>query len=512
MKHAVSAGDHYMSTPCLNSDVLWIIFSFNTFSDDDFTKGDDNRVPTDKFLLTARHTSQVCKLWRSIMLSSPRVWANVLNFRYLQQKDNTWRNEVLRRTGTALLSVIGHDLKKDAPGINFFLSLVSQKARRIRRILTSTKGDHQGVAYDLSWTSIFLQEVPHLEIACFTYYNAQGYSGLNKSLSKIVLFNNKRSKIHTLILRGFQLFLPGPWNATIRRLEIEMGIIEHPFILSLNCMRQLESLYIKKLRIMEDPEEEVKIPNIRQFYFENNLRSAAVLLDLMLPTEGSTSSITIIERESDILPDQLQSRLCNGLIRHLKGRFSDKLSLNIQNSRIKLANALTFSTLETINATFTLSFNFFTDIIQCLLLNILSAGSIATSITHLDLYLDYFEFGKHDGVDELVECLFNSMQSVEVLCTTMYDLPILTERLHKPEICFPRLHTLAMKPQTQSITITLVDFIEKRRRVGFPLKKITATGFERVDPDVLWYLRGRSDLEFEWVRPPSRWETRRRRM
>jgi len=34
------------------------------------------------------------------------------------------------------------------------------------------------------------------------------------------------------------------------------------------------------------------------------------------------------------------------------------------------------------------------------------------------------------------------MHSVEVLHTTMNDIPFLTERLHTPAVCFTRLHTL----------------------------------------------------------------------
>ncbi|KAF8910202.1 hypothetical protein CPB84DRAFT_1764891, partial [Gymnopilus junonius] len=53
----------------------------------------------------ARRTSQVCNMWRTVMLDSPSLWANIID---LRQSQGHWREEVIRRTGTSPLSIRGY--------------------------------------------------------------------------------------------------------------------------------------------------------------------------------------------------------------------------------------------------------------------------------------------------------------------------------------------------------------------------------------------------------------------
>ncbi|KAF9555509.1 hypothetical protein CPC08DRAFT_821035 [Agrocybe pediades] len=90
----------------LHEDLLFNIFLENTFLDfDDFQKGIPNGGTT--ALITARHCSQVSRQRRSIYLSSPSIWARLVNVEDLQLKTDYWRKEVIARTGEALLWVYG---------------------------------------------------------------------------------------------------------------------------------------------------------------------------------------------------------------------------------------------------------------------------------------------------------------------------------------------------------------------------------------------------------------------
>src|SRR6266567_3695438 len=87
----------------LNDDLLWRIFNLNTLTDTDFI-GKFSGKP-EFSLVTARHTSQVCTSWRSLILPSSSLWANTINLKHLDQKNHNWRREILKRTGDSPISV-----------------------------------------------------------------------------------------------------------------------------------------------------------------------------------------------------------------------------------------------------------------------------------------------------------------------------------------------------------------------------------------------------------------------
>ncbi|KAF9475193.1 hypothetical protein BDN70DRAFT_884007 [Pholiota conissans] len=83
----------------LHLDLLWNIFSLN--STDTSWYSHSERSP----LTTTRKCSQVCVLWRQIIVDSPSIWGNCMDLDLLGQERSDWRDEVLRRTGSAPLCV-----------------------------------------------------------------------------------------------------------------------------------------------------------------------------------------------------------------------------------------------------------------------------------------------------------------------------------------------------------------------------------------------------------------------
>ncbi|KIM34926.1 hypothetical protein M413DRAFT_32909 [Hebeloma cylindrosporum] len=116
----------------LNRDLLWQIFALNA----DIAAGAPANTHSDYLfnlspLTITRHSSQVCASWRQLILGSPSLWGNMIDLESLQQKSDTWRNEVLLRTGNSELSIKGNVMAETS---EFFVSLFKNHWTRIKRI------------------------------------------------------------------------------------------------------------------------------------------------------------------------------------------------------------------------------------------------------------------------------------------------------------------------------------------------------------------------------------------
>ena len=108
----------------LHRDLLWRIFALNA----DIETRPGGVYYTDELfrlspLTTARHTSQVCASWRQLIIGSPSLWGNMIDLNSLRQRSDTWRNEVLLRTGTCELSISGN-ISDGTQGVTEFFALV----------------------------------------------------------------------------------------------------------------------------------------------------------------------------------------------------------------------------------------------------------------------------------------------------------------------------------------------------------------------------------------------------
>ncbi|KDR72426.1 hypothetical protein GALMADRAFT_143253 [Galerina marginata CBS 339.88] len=83
----------------LHNDILWWIFWLNADMEDEAEEKDGIAA-----IDTLRHSSQVCPRWREIIMSFSSLWGQVINLSRLEAHE--WREEVLRRTGKSLLSVL----------------------------------------------------------------------------------------------------------------------------------------------------------------------------------------------------------------------------------------------------------------------------------------------------------------------------------------------------------------------------------------------------------------------
>ncbi|KAF9478426.1 hypothetical protein BDN70DRAFT_921891, partial [Pholiota conissans] len=119
--------------------LLWRIFTFNNTlyhgpQPEDKWQAIQHPVAVVKDhdpLTTTRQCSQVCEFWRDIILSSPYIWS-FIDLESLVQENDAWRNEVLRRSGGALLTIHGRCMA-DIPQ-NFLRKLLRDYWNRIQVI------------------------------------------------------------------------------------------------------------------------------------------------------------------------------------------------------------------------------------------------------------------------------------------------------------------------------------------------------------------------------------------
>ncbi|KDR82185.1 hypothetical protein GALMADRAFT_135547 [Galerina marginata CBS 339.88] len=149
----------------LHEDILHYIFELNAdmYLDGKSNSSDDyGQTPwdlNDSALNVIRHTSQVCRYWRGLIISSPTIWSNIIDINHLRQVNNFWRKEVLRRTGNSSLSVKGVVKSKGSTG-EFFADLMKNHWLRIQKLDVKIH-DYQ-VLDNETWKALQLP-APHLE-------------------------------------------------------------------------------------------------------------------------------------------------------------------------------------------------------------------------------------------------------------------------------------------------------------------------------------------------------------
>ncbi|KAF9551911.1 hypothetical protein CPC08DRAFT_309453 [Agrocybe pediades] len=111
----------------LHEDLLWKIFLEIT---------DDARVPTNinpRPIVTARRCSQVCRHWRSVILSSSLIWGRLIDVDSLRRETDDWMKEVVRRTGESVPLWVYGEVQHD--GRNYFLfTFLQENWRRIQML------------------------------------------------------------------------------------------------------------------------------------------------------------------------------------------------------------------------------------------------------------------------------------------------------------------------------------------------------------------------------------------
>ncbi len=120
----------------LDFDLLWHVVSMNAdmFNDE-------------KALETTLATSRVCRDWRALMLSMPSIWAHLIDLDHLNRLTVEFRDEMIRRSGTAFMWVKAHgrvDLDRPARYMKQVLDILDENWDRIERLDANILIEHVG--------------------------------------------------------------------------------------------------------------------------------------------------------------------------------------------------------------------------------------------------------------------------------------------------------------------------------------------------------------------------------
>ncbi|KAF9547846.1 hypothetical protein CPC08DRAFT_823599 [Agrocybe pediades] len=199
----------------LSDDVLVSIFMLNTLGDEDFEGTSSNSNCTS--LITLRNTSQVCTLWRNMPLTAPLLWANSLCIEHLNQQDNAWREEVMRRTQSVPISVDGRFVDSGQVS-DFFMDLLDRNWHRIRRLYADMQIP---LEEDPRWVAL-QKPAPLLEVLSLTF----PVSPTTLRGTPVSLFSDTVPRIRagctSLRGMGFVFTIPG-YSWMLRQ-------VHHPFI------------------------------------------------------------------------------------------------------------------------------------------------------------------------------------------------------------------------------------------------------------------------------------------
>ncbi|KDR84541.1 hypothetical protein GALMADRAFT_151399 [Galerina marginata CBS 339.88] len=265
----------------LDNDTLWYIFSLNANMELHFGQPEDT-VPA---LRTLRYISQVCSNWRQLAVGSPSLWSRILDVNLLSQGAD-WRNEVIRRTGTALLDVKAQNYDPSLPlALNSLEWLLNAHWSRIRSLVLAL--DHLHFSPDEEpWFRLFERPAPSMEIFIFL--------GEFVTPPTFVLFSNTAPSLRRLSAAHMRLNLTTFRTPKLCHLVIHSPVSTLDLLNALNQMPVLESLETGSLEPFipvqdaQYPLPVATLPRLRQIKFEV-LDCADVTLSVLahiLPAKG----------------------------------------------------------------------------------------------------------------------------------------------------------------------------------------------------------------------------------
>ncbi|KAF9476846.1 hypothetical protein BDN70DRAFT_881897 [Pholiota conissans] len=290
-------------------------------------------------LHTIRRGSQVCRYWRDVILNSPSLWASVVNLTHLQQKTDHWRDVVLRRSGTALLTVTGAvDIAQS------LLFILDTQWKRIRK-LDVVVYDFRSLE-DERWKAL-QQPAPCLE--SFRLGCARGTPLFLQDASSNILFADYAPLLHEFSASQINFLTLPPWFAHIRVLHISSCFTMPQLLDSLVDAHFLEWLDVQNGftpvtgldRFRELPV--VVLPRLSRIQIRSNVGTCLDFLEQIQPVYGCSLALQTDDPTDapTVWGPLLLDKLRRIVSRYSKAYFSThnirELSLDIQKGRFRFS-------------------------------------------------------------------------------------------------------------------------------------------------------------------------------
>ncbi|KAF9475195.1 hypothetical protein BDN70DRAFT_936077 [Pholiota conissans] len=320
-----------MNTNCappiskLRRDVLWIVFSINS---EPLPNASVNLSP----LTNTRRSSQVCKLWREIILQSPSIWGNCLDLDLLGHR-YYWRDEILRRAGDAPLSLKMRTMRECIGGHSdtedFVIKVICEHWERIRVLdVTVTKK----LASNPGVRDALCRPAPQLRVFAFRNGQQRADDSLEDGISYTFssfpsgsqLFSNNAPSMENFFASGYVLppsILKSPFPSFVLSGELRSIVLDKPLDIRLQYlldtieqMPLLEELSLHIRDLIPDngiaPPRSISLPLLKLLIMNSLCMDAYPLFIGSLEASPMRLKISISMENGMLQPDaQLLGRL-----------------------------------------------------------------------------------------------------------------------------------------------------------------------------------------------------------
>ncbi|CAA7268948.1 unnamed protein product [Cyclocybe aegerita] len=271
----------------LHDDLLWCIFALNAdMTEDPYnSRSEPLSQWKPRAITNIRNTSHVCRTWRQLVLSSPSLWGRLIDFKYLTQLPENWRNEIMDRTGDAPLAIVAEVYEDDTAHFGFFVDLLRTQWSRIESLEVYLHCDNlhtaKGVLSPIYQVSKSLRFF-HLSLSLPDDEYIRP--------SKINLFDNDAPRLSYFSCSfGLESYFNAPWLSQLRHLEVRSPYDESINPSFLQWLEKLRSL--PQLETIEfsggishsyegwESIPAVGLPLLRYIKIHDRLFPAALLLD-----------------------------------------------------------------------------------------------------------------------------------------------------------------------------------------------------------------------------------------
>ncbi|PPR00552.1 hypothetical protein CVT26_009886 [Gymnopilus dilepis] len=236
----------------LHADILWLIFLRNTDVQDFLISSSqnifqpDSEVTQDSVLDTTLISARVCQRWRSLLLNWPALWGRVLLLNRLHQLGKEGREEIVRRTGTAPLYLIG-DVTSIAQIVDEFVGpLLKANWERVRMI--HIQAEKHVIRSESLWNTFILKS-PMLE-----WFSVEGAAWSQQRVIPedlvVDLFGDFAPQLRVFRCDTVAFTLSGSrWFNNLQELHLaSTGVQPSNVLNNLKQMPLLENLHLKDLR------------------------------------------------------------------------------------------------------------------------------------------------------------------------------------------------------------------------------------------------------------------------
>ncbi|KAF4613117.1 hypothetical protein D9613_010855 [Agrocybe pediades] len=267
--------------PTLHEDLLWKIFLEIT---------NDARDPFifPRPILTMRHCSQVCRHWRSLILSSSLIWGRLIDMDSFRRRTDNWMKEVVRRAGDAVLWV--YAIVTDARLDLFLFTFLRENWRRVEMLLITDWTLSDGSARSLEqqqkmWT--FLREpAPHLRWIMLSMCSPDSQKFLPTGL-----FADNAPLLSDLCISNTRYKFPtqASWIPNLSAVTFSDGFAVEEVLDALRKMPRLQylKLYVNGSRLGVAGGSMIILPKLKMLHclFVDFSRAGALLQDITPSTD-----------------------------------------------------------------------------------------------------------------------------------------------------------------------------------------------------------------------------------